>query len=68
MWTLGWRTPDKPAPEGLPPVLSNLRRDAPDESGYKILDIYARKLPEYVVYRTGQRVAVQFADLRSDAA
>lgn len=53
---------------GLPQVLSDLRLGALDEAGYQILDIYARKLPDYVVYRTGQRVAIQYADLRSDAA
>jgi hypothetical protein len=57
-----------PAASAQPLILTDLRVGARDETDYTILDIYARKLPDYVVYRTKQRVAVQFADLRSDAA
>ena len=70
-WVSGSKTRNEhvsekqPAP---PSILSDLRRGVLDETGYPILDIYARKLPEYVVYRNRQRVAVQYADLRSDAS
>jgi hypothetical protein len=63
----------KNAAPGTPPrptlgPLADLMRGATDDAGYMILDIYARKPPDYAVYRNEQRVAMQFADRADKAA
>src|SRR5689334_2058230 len=42
--------------------VADLVPDAWDALGFKIIAIYARKPPEYAVYRTMHRVLIHFAD------
>ena len=56
-----------PKPPTLGP-LADLMRGIPDDAGYVIIDIYARKPPDYAVFSNEQRVAIQFADRADKAA
>ena len=48
---------------GIPnPRIADLQIGNQDQTGYKVLDLYSRKPPLYAVYRTEQRVAIQYAD------
>ena len=41
--------------------------DAKDSAGVRILTVYARDSGHYAVYRTAERVAIEFADRKEDA-
>ncbi len=62
--------PATPAAPKAPTLASliDFKRGVTDDAGYLILDIYARKPPDYAVYSNEQRVAIQFADRPSQAA
>ncbi len=42
--------------------VADLARGERDSAGVEVLQFYARKLPDYAVYRTRERVTIHFAD------
>lgn len=42
--------------------VSEVKDDGLDAAGARIIDVYARRPPQYAVYRTEQRVMIHFAD------
>jgi hypothetical protein len=42
--------------------VADLKPEGEDALGFKIICIYARKPPEFAIYRTAQRVLIHFAD------
>jgi hypothetical protein len=42
--------------------VADLELNGPDCAGAEVLAVYAKKPPEYAVYRTAKRVLIQFAD------
>lgn len=45
-------------------LVSEVERDNRDSAGAQICDVYARRPPDYAIYRTVERVLVHFADDR----
>jgi len=45
-------------------LVSEVERDKKDSAGAQIREVYARRPPEYAIYRTDERVAIHFADDR----
>lgn len=45
-------------------LVSEVEKDKIDSAGAKICDVYARRPPDYAVYRTQERVLIHFADDR----
>ena len=49
-------------------TVADLERGKPDDSGGVILAFYSRKPPDYAIYRTPDRMVVQYADAAPAAA
>jgi hypothetical protein len=45
-------------------LVSEVERNKKDSAGAQIREVYARRPPEYAIYRTDERVAIHFADDR----
>lgn len=45
-------------------LVSEVEKDRKDSAGAQICDVYARRPPEYAIYRTVERVLIHFADDR----